>query len=143
MFCTDIFTIWNRINFLSDAIWHMDEPAAIEAREEYKQYVQKNIQLFSVDAPAGMIDPWMADTYSDLYKDRYGFRPRGHSYLSMKQWMDNIPPLYHDDDDDLWVEEYNPSDRDESEIIRALDFKDVYGISVMDQAMKFMDVREY
>lgn len=129
---------------LGQAIWDMNETDARIASLEYGMLVGQRLVHLGPNVDAHLIDPWMADTYSDLYKDRYGTRPRGHSYATMKAWMDNIPPLEPQDDElDIADWEINPSDVDDSTMIKLLDFQEVYGISAMSQAMKFMDMKEY
>lgn len=105
---------------------------------EYKNVIQPALLAhYGADALGNVVDPWMAETYSDLYKDRYGFRPRGHSYAVMKAFMDNIPPLVDDNEDEAEAEEqarleamtdsyYSLDARTEEEL---RDFEDVYGVS--------------
>lgn len=46
---------------------------------------------------ASISDPWSFQTYSDLYKDRNGFRPRGRiTGAEVREWLENLPPLDED-----------------------------------------------
>ena len=103
---------------------------------EYKDVIQPALLAhYGADACATVVDPWMAETYSDLYKDRYGFRPRGHSYATMKAFMDNIPPLEDFIEDEAeqkarfeaMIDSYYSFDARTEEELR--DFEDVYGVS--------------
>lgn len=50
--------------------------------------IQEALEALWPDLHAGVTDPWQYDTYSDLYKDDYGFRPRGHvTGPEVRQWI--------------------------------------------------------
>lgn len=110
-----------------------DEQNAMTA--EYQTVIQPALLAhYGAAELASIVDPWMFDAYTDLYKDRNGFRPRGHSYAAMKSYMDNLPPLEDDcddvsEDDDLGtkIDAYYSFDSRTEEELR--DYQDVYGVS--------------
>lgn len=127
--------------------------------DEYREVLQPSLlAIYGVDADAPVVDPWMFDVYSDLYKDRYNIRPRGHSYRTMMTFMDNIPPLEDFEEEELedegdrfdpdiskWAgeddEEIKPMDLvikpDADFEARLKDFEDVYGVPAFSQAINF------
>ena len=46
--------------------------------EEYDAIVAKLLEVLGDDAHCCEVDPGLWDTFSDLYKDDVGSRPRGH-----------------------------------------------------------------
>ncbi len=130
----EIAALEARASELYDGYFLKSEAEQTAMTEEYKNVIQPALLAhYGADALATLVDPWMAETYSDLYKDRAGFRPRGHSYATMKDFMDNIPPLEEDEpeDRDARLEAmidtyYSFDDTTEAEL---RDFEDVYGVS--------------
>lgn len=123
------------------AYFQLSDAQQEAATVEYTTVLQPALLAhYGPDALATVVDPWAADTYSDLYKDRNGFRPRGHSYATMKAFMDNIPPLEDDADEPHDGEEddrqaelaqmidayYSFDDQTEADL---RDFEEVYGVS--------------
>jgi len=93
-----------RVNEVTEGFFRCSEAEQEARRTEYRTVLQPALlAAYGEDAPGHMVDPWMADTYSDLYKDRYGCRPREYSYRTMKSFMDNIPPLedFLDEEDEM------------------------------------------
>lgn len=150
----------NALSMINDQIVELTEGffQCSEAEQErrrvlYREQLQPELlEMYGPESPAHLVDPWMADTYSDLYKDRYNMRPRGHSYATMKRFMDNIPPLedFIDDEDDVEGDRFDPDisqwgadESTEDQLMRVRDFEEVYGVSAMGQAMKFMDMGDY
>lgn len=137
-----------RINELHAGYFQCSDAEQEARTSEYKEVLQPALlAAYGEDAPAHTVDPWMADCYSDLYKDRNGFRPRGHSYKAMASWMANIPPLEDGDelfDDGEDGDRFDPDitkwvlDDEHDEVARAArEFEELYGVSAMGQALKF------
>lgn len=138
-----------RVNEVTEGFFRCSEAEQEARRTEYRTILQPALlAAYGEDAPGHTVDPWMADTYSDLYKDRNGSRPRGHSYKYMAAWMANIPPLedgddiFADDEDEAEGDRFDPDiskwGSDEDEVAAAArDFEEVYGVSAMGQALKF------
>ena len=131
---TDIAALEARASDMYIGYFRKSEAEQTAMTEEYKTVIQPALLAhYGADALATQVDPWMAETYSDLYKDRAGFRPRGHSYATMKSFMDNIPPLEEDEPEDrdarleaLIDTYYSFDDATEADL---RDFEDVYGVS--------------
>lgn len=124
--------------------FQLSEAQQDAATVEYKTVLQPALLAhYGPDALATVVDPWSADVYSDLYKDRNGFRPRGHSYTTMKAFMDNVPPLEDDADEVHFPHDGEEEDRqaelaqmtdayysfDDQTEADLRDFEDVYGVS--------------
>lgn len=148
----------NALSMINDQIVELTEGfyQCSEAEQERRRALYHEIQpellaLLGEDAPAHSVDPWMADVYTDLYKDRYNIRPRGHTYATMKSFMDNIPPLedFNDEDEgegdrfDPDISQWADDETTEDQLMRVRDFEEVYGVSAMGQAMRFMDMGDY
>ncbi len=135
-----------RINELYEGYFQCSDAEQEARTAEYKNVLQPALlAAYGENAYCHMVDPWQAETYSELYKDRNGFRPREHSYKTMAAWMANIPPL--EDSDELFADEEN-GDRFDPDIskwdeadddfeARVRDYEDVYGVPAMGQALKF------
>ena len=126
------------------AYFQLSEEQQTAATDEYKTVLQPALLAhYGPDALATVVDPWSADVYSDLYKDRNGFRPRGHSYATMKEFMDNVPPLEDDADEVHFPHDGEEEDRqaelaqmtdayysfDDQTEVELREFEDVYGVS--------------
>jgi hypothetical protein len=152
----EVFTAEQRVAELTKDFFRDSEEGQELRREEYKQIVPILLAYYGEEGLGFKVDPWMAETYNELYKDRYNVRPREYSYRTMMAFMNNIPPLedFLDDEDDAFEEEGDRFDPDISGwgseaddvadvAMRARDFEEVYGVSAMGQAMRFMDMGEY
>lgn len=132
---TDIAALEARASDMYIGYFRKSEAEQTAMTEEYKTVIQPALLAhYGADALATLVDPWMAETYSDLYKDRAGFRPRGHSYATMKSFMDNIPPLEDEDEPEdrdarleALIDTYYSFDNQTEADLR--DFEDVYGVS--------------
>lgn len=72
---------------LGDGIWDADTLEKFARRGAY-HHMSRALEEMFPDAPGGRTDPWSAETYSDLYKDDYGCRPRGHvTGREMRAWL--------------------------------------------------------
>ena len=131
---TDIAALEARAADMYTNYFRKSEAEQTAMTEEYKTVIQPALLAhYGADALATQVDPWTAEVYSDLYKDRAGFRPRGHSYATMKSFMDSIPPLEEDEPEDrdarleaLIDTYYSFDDATEADL---RDFEDVYGVS--------------
>lgn len=123
---------------LYQGYFQLSDAQQVAATTEYQTVLQPALLAhYGPDALASVVDPWMASAYSDMYKDRNGFRPRGHSYATMKSFMDNVPPLEEDNDEgpdaelaaltDQMSDAYYSFDNHTEAELR--DFEDVYGVS--------------
>ena len=145
----ELSLVVDRVNEITRGFFGKSEQEQEVLRTEYRNVLQPALlAAYGEDAYCHMVDPWMAETFSDLYKDRNGIRPRGFSYKYMAEWMANIPPLedgdeiYADDEDEVDGDRFDPDisqwGKDEDEIAAAArDFEEVYGVSAMGQALKF------
>ena len=143
----------SRMKELTENFFRCSEAEQETRREEYRQIVPVLLALLGEDAPGHSVDPWTADAYSDLYKDRYNHRPREYSYRTMMAFMNDIPPLedFMDDEDEdrfdpdisAWDEDEHETEHDNNLLERVRDYEEVYGVSVIGQAMRFMDMGEY
>lgn len=137
-----------RVNELHEGYFQCSDAEQEARTAEYQTVLQPALlAAYGEDASCYMVDPWMAECFSDLYKDRNGIRPRDFSYKYMAEWMANIPPL--EDSDELFADDeevdgdrFDPDiskwgeDEDDFEA-RVRDYEDVYGVSGMGQALKF------
>lgn len=136
----ELFTVEQRVSEITERFWDADEAEQAILRKEYREVLQPALlAAYGPYESCFMVDPWMAETFSDLYKDRNGIRPRSFNYRAMVEWMSNIPPLEEDEpegdrfDPDItkWVD-------DEDEFAAQVrDFEEVYGVSAMGQALRF------
>ncbi len=56
---------------------------------EYDDTVVELLKLLGDRAPASQIDMGEYETFSNCFKSVNGVRPRGYTYYSMVEWMDN------------------------------------------------------
>jgi hypothetical protein len=145
-----LFTLEQRVAELTTGFFQCSEQEQVARAQEYTTELQPALlAAYGEDGPAHKVDPWMFDTYSDLYKDRNGVRPRGDNYRTMATWMANISPLPPlDDEEEVDGDRFDPDisgweAEDDDLAIRVRDFEDVYGVSALGQAMQFMDMKEY
>jgi len=84
-----------------DALSRGDDAARDEANRMYDATVAALEVLLGAAAHCADVDCDLYGFYSDAYKDRNGFRPRGHVTRSeVKEWMEFHRDLPFDDDDD-------------------------------------------
>lgn len=58
------------------------------ARRGAYHHIRKALEGLYPEASGSLTDPWIAETYSELYKDDYGVRPRGHlTGKAMRLWV--------------------------------------------------------
>lgn len=58
------------------------------ARRGAYHHIRKALEGLYPEASGSLTDPWIAETYSELYKDDYGVRPRGHlTGKAMRAWV--------------------------------------------------------
>lgn len=132
-----------RVAVVTERFWDADEAEQAVLRAEYRTELQPALlAAYGETGPVEQVDPWMAETYSELYKDRCGFRPSGHSYRYVADWMANIPPLESDEEVD--GDRFDPDitkwvldDEHDAVAEAAREFEDVYGVSGMGQALRF------
>ena len=77
-----------------------DHSEVVNANAEYDTTVTALRELLGPDAHCGEVDSDLYSAYSDLYKDRYNSRPRGHvTYEDVKAFVDDCKDsdLNHDD----------------------------------------------
>lgn len=55
---------------------------------QYDETVVELLQHLGDEAPASRIDMAQYETFSNLYKDETGTRPKDFSYRQMIEWMD-------------------------------------------------------
>ena len=73
----------------------VDDVERAKLNEEYDAIVALLVETFGVHASCTRIDPELWSLYSDLFKDRNGFRPRGGvTYSAVKAWMDDDAKRY-------------------------------------------------
>jgi hypothetical protein len=131
--------IQDQIAELSDGFYMCSTEEQETRRVIYDQVQKELLEMYGENAQANLVDPWMFDIYSDLYKDRYNVRPRGHTYATMKAFMDNIPPLEDEEDDEENDDRFDPdieqweADLWEDEAVR--DFEEVHGVSISHEAV--------
>jgi hypothetical protein len=112
---SEVFIAQERMAELVESFYHCSEEEQLAMSKEMNEdLIPVLLAYHGPSAPAHTIDPLMADCYGDLYKDRYYVRPRGHSYATMKAFMDNVPPLEDEDDEDRVApyEQEAPEDED-------------------------------
>jgi hypothetical protein len=141
----DLFTLEQRVAEISEGFFQASEAEQEARRAEYCNELQPLLlKAYGEDALGIKVDPWMAESYSELYKDRYGSRPRGHSYRYMAAWMENVPPLEDFEEEYVEGDRFDPDistwGSEEDTLERVADYEAVYGVSAMGQAMKFMDI---
>ena len=139
-----------RVTEVTDKFWDVSEAEQEILRKEYRTVLQPALlAAYGEDASGFRVDPWTGEVFSDLYKDRNGFRPSNVSYRTMMEWMANIPPLEEDEDVaqgdrfDPDISQWEDAARADDAETRARDFEEVYGVSAMGQAMHFLDMKEY
>jgi hypothetical protein len=87
-----------------DALSRGDDAARDEANRMYDATVEALTALLGSDAHCADVDCDLYGFYSDAYKDRNGFRPRGHvTRADVLLWMEVHRNLPFDDDDDPCV----------------------------------------
>ncbi|MGE8141735.1 hypothetical protein ACQKOE_07155 [Novosphingobium sp. NPDC080210] len=58
------------------------------ARRGAYHHIRKALEGLYPEASGSLTDPWIAETYSELYKDDYGVRPRGLlTGKAMRLWV--------------------------------------------------------
>lgn len=73
----------------------LSEVERFDLNQEYDGIVALLVETFGVHASCTRIDPELWSLYSDLFKDRNGFRPRGGvTYSAVKAWMDDDAKRY-------------------------------------------------
>jgi hypothetical protein len=136
---SELFTVEQRVSEITERFWDADEAEQAVLRAEYREVLQPALlAAYGPNESCFIVDPWTAETFSDLYKDRNGFRPRSFNYRAMMDWMANIPPLEDEDRFDPDITKWDDADEDEEDVMeRAADFEQVYGVSAMGQALRF------
>lgn len=93
-------------NVLGENIWDCTEREQNARRAAYRATVA-TLEERNPNADVGATDPWTAESYSEVYKDDHGFRPRGHisgqrarAYLNARQVNDYFD-LLRDHAEDL------------------------------------------
>jgi hypothetical protein len=72
---------------LGDGIWDVPLVEKFARRGAY-HHIRKALEVLYPQASGSLTDPWIAEVYSELYKDDYGFRPRGHmNGKQMREWV--------------------------------------------------------
>jgi hypothetical protein len=96
-------------NAARDYVWEMirkfddyDHVEVVAANAKYDATVNALREMLGPDAHCAEVDCDLYGTYSDLYKDRCNFRPRGHiTYEAVKAYVDNCKDSdIHDDEGD-------------------------------------------
>jgi hypothetical protein len=147
----ELSIVVDRISELTEGFFRCSDAEQTARTAEYKTVLQPALlAAYGAEAPGHLVDPWMADSYSDLYKDRYNVRPREYSYATMKAFMDNVPPLedfLDDEEDEVDGDRFDPdiskwaAEEDDLDA-RIREYEDVYGVSAMGQALKFSGMLE-
>ena len=99
----DVAALYNRQSELLSQLYVFphgsDERDVINT--EYDAIVERLVEALGEHTHCGKIDPDMFSLFSDSFKDRIGFRPRGmSSYAYVKGWLetDAALPLKVEDD---------------------------------------------
>ena len=84
-----------------DALSRGDDTARLQANIDYDLTVAKLVAILGHGAHCADVDCDLYGFYSDAYKDRNGFRPRGQvTRKEVLEWMDFYKDVPFDDDDD-------------------------------------------
>lgn len=74
------------------ALFVEDQAVRARANQEYDELVREAIETLGEDAHCADVDPVLWNEFSDAYKDRRNFRPRGH--FSRADIQRALPLLY-------------------------------------------------
>jgi hypothetical protein len=118
--------------------WSLSDEAQDTLRGEYLQVRNVLLAFYGRDADCALIDPWACESFSDLYKDETGIRPRGvFSYATVHALIAKTqvdPAEAEQREAGVEGDRFDPDleslpDDDDTVDYAAIDFQDKYGSS--------------
>jgi hypothetical protein len=94
--------VWDTLAKLN---YDYNHPDVLALNAQYEATVAALREMLGPDAHCGEVDSGLYCLYSDLYKDRCNFRPRGHiTYQQVRDYVDSCKDSDIHEDDAMWAD---------------------------------------